>query len=115
MATAFYLAAPEASLLLVDWSLEVVLHLASDSLAETQLGQRVFRRVLARKVFEEEVEVPEFEGLMLSFWEQLLLGEPQMGPRLLCRFCCQSWPYLVWDPGLEVYWESPVWGSLTQP
>ena len=91
---------PEASLLLVDWSLGVVLRLASDSLAETQPVQRVFRRVLVRKAFEEEeAEVPEFEGLMLYFGEQPLLGEPQTGLRPPCRFCCRSSPCLVWDLG----------------
>ena len=86
---------PEAGLLLVDWSLGVVLPLASASLVATQV-QRGDRMVSARKVFEE-VEVL-VEGLMLSFGEQLL-AEPQMGLHLLCRFCCQSSPCLVSDPG----------------
>ena len=90
-----FLIQPEAGLLLVDWSLGVVLPQASASLVATQV-QRGDRRVLARKAFEE-VEVP-VEGLMLSFGEQLL-GEPQMGLHLQCRFCCQSSPCLVSDPG----------------
>ena len=53
---------------------------------------------MARKAFEEVEEVP-VEVPMLSFGEQPLLGEPQMGLRLLCRFCCQSSPCLVSDPG----------------
>ena len=91
----FYLTQPEEGLSLVDWSLGVVLPLALASLAATQV-QRDDQRVLARKAFEE-VEVP-VEGLMPSFGEQLP-GEPQMGLRLLCRFCCRSWPCLVSDPG----------------
>ena len=85
--------------------------LVSVSLAATV--QRADQTVWARMVDEEVEEVPD-EGATVSSGEQRL-AEPQTGPHLLCRFCCQSWQCFVEALWLGVDLVSPELGSLSQP